>query len=164
MRALLEAHARHDRQVDRPAKIHEVLLREVLDWADLGRRGHGRRFVVVVVVVVLIAEDLALDLAPRGLVRLEVVVDLENVQRLLAVDLVVQGEFKGYLVVPLHQVQVVGHRRVVGEPGLARGEEALDRVLDALVDGAWANRRRLIARRGLGRRERAGVRGSAQKV
>ena len=152
MRALLEAHARHDRQVDRPAKVHEVLLREVLDRADLGRRGRGRHVVVVVVgvilavVVVVLAEDLALDLDPRGLVRLEVVVDLENVQCLLAVDLVVQGEFEGDLVVPLHQVQVVGHRRVVGEPGLARGEEALDRVLDALVDDAWANRLRVATR------------------
>mmetsp|Transcript_7434 Transcript_7434/g.10559 ORF Transcript_7434/g.10559 Transcript_7434/m.10559 type:complete len:213 (-) Transcript_7434:536-1174(-) len=120
--ALLEGHAAHNGEVDGPAQVHQVLLRQVHHFLS----GNHHRLTVlrhpaflaarltacVLPFVVCLgarvaaaSQNLAANLLPQGLVLREVRVHAEDVQHLLLLDLIVQPDLKGNLLISFDEIQ-----------------------------------------------------------
>ncbi|KAL1844922.1 hypothetical protein VTK73DRAFT_1506 [Phialemonium thermophilum] len=133
-------------QVDGAAQVDQVGVGLVLDLEGLFLfvlvlvvvlvvvvfrigRGRGSRSVVAA-----LAQDGVLQLAVGLLVLLPALVVAEDVEGLLAVDVGVERDLVGDLVLLLDQVQLLAHGRVVLEAVAAHLEQHLDHVLHAAVD------------------------------
>mmetsp|Transcript_39317 Transcript_39317/g.108311 ORF Transcript_39317/g.108311 Transcript_39317/m.108311 type:complete len:491 (+) Transcript_39317:621-2093(+) len=140
---LVDSRARHNRQVDGPPQVDQVLLRHVRDHARRALVGRPAALLalllllialVVVVVVVGISQDLALGRLEACLILLVVGVEREEVEALLQVELVVQRELVRDLVLSLHQIELRHHARVLRKLAASLRVQLLDHVLHALID------------------------------
>ena len=138
----------HDREVDGAAEINKIRLSEVLDLElavssrDLVLRLLLLLFLFLFLLALFIlAEDLGLDLAVTLLVLDKVGVGLEDVEPFLELELVIEADFVGNLVVVFNKVERGNHAGIIAEALLARLREHFDHVLHTHADLSFVEHR-----------------------
>lgn len=146
--ALFEIERGHDGQVDGPTQVDEVGLGSIVDLElTLGViraftvvRARPRLAVCVgtaIIAVFVFAQDLCFDRSITLLVLEKLGVGLKDVQALLDVELIVQADSVGNLIILLNKVQRLRNARIVLKAFSTHLGKHLDHVLHTLADLAF---------------------------